>query len=162
MSEDRPMTDATMELLRDLRAKAKAAPPDPTVPMSFGDRCADVIASAVGSWRFVLIQSGLLVAWLVWNSVSGARVDPYPFILLNLLLSFQAAYTAPMILMSQNRQGDIDRRRDEEDYATNRKAELEIETLHQKIDLLREQEIAQLTASVDRLTKMLETRGQGA
>lgn len=155
------MTTTPQERLDDLRRRARQAAM-PTAASSFGERCADAIAGAVGSWRFVLIQSGLLIAWLFWNSLSSAKVDPYPFILLNLLLSFQAAYTAPMILMSQNRQGDLDRRRDVEDYETNRKAELEIETLHEKIDLLRAQEIARLTAAVERLTLMLEAREKGA
>lgn len=67
----------------------------------------------------------------MFNPVSAANVDPYPFILLNLMLSFQAAYTAPVIMMSQNRQAEIDRRRSIQDYDINYKAELEIETLHQ-------------------------------
>jgi uncharacterized membrane protein len=155
------MSNSVYDMLFQMRERAKArqAPDDVTAPRSWGDKAADAIASVVGSWRFIAIQSGLLVAWLVFNSVSSERVDPYPFILLNLLLSFQAAYTAPVIMMSQNRQAEIDRRRSIEDYDVNCKAELEIETLHQKIDLLREQEIAQLTAAVDRLTKMLEERG---
>ena len=78
--------------------------------------------------------------------------------LLNLLLSFQAAYTAPIIMMSQNRQGEIDRKRAIDDFDINCKAEVEIETLHAKIDMMREQEIAQLTAAVDRLTRLLEAR----
>lgn len=74
----------------------------------------------------------------------SATGDPYPFILLNLVLSFQAAYTAPIIMMSQNRQSEIDRRHAEHDYRINVKAELEIELLHNKIDALREQEILKL------------------
>ena len=157
------MSSVEPEIRHHLRAWAQkrgAAPPptsDPEVS-TFAQKCADTVATVVGSWRFVIIQSTLLVAWLVWNSVSGAKVDPYPFILLNLMLSFQAAYTAPIIMMSQNRQGDLDRRRNFEDYAVNKKAELEIETLHEKIDLLREKEIADLSAAVARLTAMLEKR----
>ncbi len=123
---------------------------------TFADRAADTVAATVGSWRFIVIQSTLLIGWLVFNSVSAQRVDPYPYILLNLMLSFQAAYTAPIIMMSQNRQSEVDRRRSIDDFEINVKAELEIETLHQKIDLLREQEIAALTRAVDRLTAMLE------
>ncbi|MGD9979426.1 MAG: DUF1003 domain-containing protein [Hyphomonadaceae bacterium] len=145
-------------MLNTLRAKARerSAPDQSHGPRSLGESAADALAGIVGSWRFVAIQSALLGAWIIFNALSPDRVDPYPFILLNLLLSFQAAYTAPIIMMSQNRQAEIDRRRSIEDYDINCKAELEIETLHQKIDLLREQEIAQLTAAVDRLTKMLE------
>ncbi len=152
------------DILNQLRAWAQARRvPPPAIPdpeaSSFAQKCADIVASTVGSWRFVIVQSTLLVAWLVWNSVSGAKVDPYPFILLNLMLSFQAAYTAPIIMMSQNRQSDLDRRRAVEDYAVNCKAELEIETLHEKLDLLREKEIADLSAAVARLTALLEKRG---
>jgi len=125
---------------------------------TLGERAADAVAAVVGSWRFILIQSVLLAAWLIYNSLSGDRFDPFPFILLNLLLSFQAAYTAPVIMMSQNRQADIDRRRSIDDFEVNKKAELEIETLHEKVDLLRERELAALAASVERLTRLLEEK----
>ena len=81
--------------------------------------------------------------------------DPYPFILLNLALSFQAAYAAPFIMMSQNRQQDIDRKQAENDFQVNIKAELEIELLHQKIDQLRETEVVGLTQAVKELAAML-------
>ena len=84
--------------------------------------------------------------------------DPYPFILLNLALSFQAAYAAPVIMMSQNRQQDIDRQSAGHDYEVNVKAELEIELLHQKIDQLRETEVLQLTEAVKQLTAQLATK----
>jgi uncharacterized membrane protein len=78
--------------------------------------------------------------------------DPYPFILLNLLLSFQAAYTAPAIMMSQNRQSELDRKHAQTDYEINVKAELEIELLHEKIDLIKEQELLALTHAVQELS----------
>jgi uncharacterized membrane protein len=81
--------------------------------------------------------------------------DPYPFILLNLVLSFQAAYAAPIIMMSQNRQAEIDRRAAQNDYSVNTKAELEIELLHQKLDLLRETEVAELINLIRRLEDRL-------
>jgi len=153
------MSNSIQNALTHLRERAhERRAKGPPQQEKLGDTMADKIASIVGSWRFVLIQSGLLFSWLVFNIFSGDRVDPYPFILLNLLLSFQAAYTAPVIMMSQNRQADIDRRRNIEDYDVNCKAELEIETLHEKIDLLREREIAQLTVAVERLTKLLEEK----
>jgi uncharacterized membrane protein len=154
------MPETAQELLDQLRERARErpAPPDIIAPKGFAARAADKVAEIVGSWRFIIIQSGLLFAWIIFNAVSAERVDPYPFILLNLLLSFQAAYTAPIIMMSQNRQSEIDRQRAIEDYDINCKAELEIETLHQKIDLLREQEIAALTAAVERLTRLLEEK----
>ncbi|MGE3143112.1 MAG: DUF1003 domain-containing protein [Hyphomonadaceae bacterium] len=119
---------------------------------------ADAVAGIVGSWRFVLIQSVLLLGWIAWNAMGSRPVDPYPFILLNLLLSFQAAYTAPIIMMSQNRQEDIDRARSIQDLEVNQKAEIEIELLHNKVDLLREREIAQLASAVNALTHLLESR----
>jgi len=151
--------NAHHDFLGELRARAKArraaaAAAGPRLV----DRTADRVAAIVGSWRFILIQSALLVSWIAVNATLGARWDPYPFILLNLVLSFQAAYTAPIIMMSQNRQADIDRQRAIEDFEINQKAELEIETLHQKIDLLRETEIAALAAAVERLTRLLEGR----
>lgn len=153
------MSHSVQDLLAHLRARAHQrradGPPKQDTP---SDTMADKIAAVVGSWRFVLIQSALLFTWLAFNILSSDRVDPYPFILLNLLLSFQAAYTAPVIMMSQNRQAEIDRRRNIEDYDVNCKAELEIETLHEKIDLLREREIASLAAAVERLTKLLEEK----
>ncbi len=128
-------------------------------PRSLGERLADLVANRVGSWGFVLSQSVVLALWIIGNAWFGRGAwDPYPFILLNLLLSFQAAYTAPIIMMSQNRMSEIDRRRAEQDYQVNVKAELEIELLHQKIDLLREQEILALTQAVTTLSARLEAR----
>lgn len=127
--------------------------------LSFGDRASDMVAGTVGSWRFIVTQSILLLGWLIWNATAPRPLDPFPFILLNLMLSFQAAYTAPIIMMSQNRQENIDRQRAILDFEVNQKAELEIELLHRKIDLLKEQEIAQLAAALDRLTRLLERKG---
>ncbi len=149
---------ADLTLLHELRVgrkrrrPAKVAPPPHVAESGLGARMADRITALVGSWRFILIQSGLLLLWLSANVFAWVQAwDPYPFILLNLVLSFQAAYTAPIIMMSQNRMGDIDRARAEDDYHVNLKAELEIETLHQKIDLLRETEIARLLTILEKL-----------
>ncbi|MGE3302514.1 MAG: DUF1003 domain-containing protein [Hyphomonadaceae bacterium] len=151
------------DILRKLRDRAQARRQSEAAgegaPRTLGEHCADSVAATMGSWKFIIVQSAVLISWIVWNEISGQKFDPYPFILLNLALSFQAAYSAPIIMMSQNRQADVDRRRAIEDFEVNRKAELEIETLHEKIDLLKEQEIARLTAAVDRLTEMLERRG---
>ena len=116
----------------------------------------------VGSWRFIIIQSITLAIWMALNVIAWtAHWDPYPFILLNLVLSFQAAYAAPIIMMSQNRQGALDRQSAEHDYDVNLKCELEIELLHEKIDLMREQEIARLIDCVDRLeARLLRAPGQ--
>jgi len=126
-----------------------------------GQRMADAVARTVGSWHFILIQSALIVVWITGNVLTGAHAwDPYPFILLNLLLSFQAAYTAPAIMMSQNRQSELDRKHAETDYEINVKAELEIELLHEKIDLLKDKELLLLTQAVKDLSAQLaELRG---
>jgi uncharacterized membrane protein len=99
----------------------------------------------MGSWPFIIIQSILLACWVSLNAVAFiSHWDPYPFILLNLMLSFQAAYAAPIIMMSQNRQAAIDRQDAQHDYEVNVKAELEIELLHDKMNLLREEEVVLL------------------
>ena len=93
-----------------------------------GERVADRIAGGVGSWPFIITQSILLAAWILANGIlitgwlGGKPFDPYPFILLNLVLSFQAAYTGPVVLMSQNRQSAKDRDEAEHDYEINREA----------------------------------------
>lgn len=122
-----------------------------------GQRVSDVVAETVGSWKFIIIQAALLILWIAANIAAWIHAwDPYPFILLNLVLSFQAAFTAPVIMMSQNRQSAIDRQKAENDYHINVKAELEIEQLHEKIDLLRTQEIKQLLDIIQSLEKKLE------
>ena len=126
-------------------------------PLTWGQKVADQVAATVGSWRFIIIQSTLIVLWISWNTQTTSPWDAYPFILLNLMLSFQAAYTAPAIMMSQNRLAETDRRRADDDYEINVKAELEIELLHEKVDLLREQELKALADAVQRLSKQIET-----
>ncbi len=128
----------------------------PKLKLTPGQRVADLVASVMGSWSFIIIQSILLAIWVSLNVTSYFfHWDEYPFILLNLALSFQAAYAAPIIMMSQNRQQDIDRRSAEDDHVINVKAELEIELLHQKIDVLREKEVVYLTETVKELTRLL-------
>ena len=127
-------------------------------PPTLGQRLADAVARTIGSWRFIIFQSTAITIWITGNVLTGKGAwDPYPFILLNLLLSFQAAYTAPAIMMSQNRQSELDRRHAESDYEVNVKAELEIELLHDKIDLLREKELLALTEAVRDLSHKLES-----
>jgi uncharacterized membrane protein len=143
---------------RDAGLKASAAG-----ALTPGQRIADGVAATMGSWPFIITQTIILALWIALNVLAWIRHwDPYPFILLNLALSFQAAYAAPFIMMSQNRQADIDRRRAEEDYHVNIKAELEIELLHQKIDELREREVLSLTQSVQSLVALLEKGQEGA
>jgi uncharacterized membrane protein len=141
--------------LRTLRRTHRGGRKD-TYKLTLGQRIADDVAAMMGSWTFIIIQSGLLFIWIVLNITAYVQQwDPYPFILLNLALSFQAAYAAPFIMMSQNRQQDIDRKAAEHDYQVNVKAELEIELLHQKIDELREKEVLALSDSVKQLIALL-------
>ncbi len=98
--------------------------------MTFGERASDVFASTMGSWKFIIIQSIILVMWVILNITAYIEHwDPYPFILLNLALSLEAAYAAPIIMMSQNRQAEKDRLAAEEDYHVNTKAEEELKAV---------------------------------
>ena len=103
---------------------------------TLGQRLADKVASFGGSWTFILIFAGVMIVWVTINAVAllGKPFDPYPFILLNLVLSCLAAIQAPIIMMSQNRQNEKDRLKADNDYRVNLKAELEIRHLHSKMD----------------------------
>ena len=103
--------------------------------LTIGQRVADKVAATVGSWRFIIIQSIILAVWLALN-ITGIvfRWDPYPFILLNLMLSFQAAYAAPFVMMSQNRQAEKDRLTAQNDYTTDCKGEEEIRYIMEHLD----------------------------
>ncbi|GFE58802.1 DUF1003 domain-containing protein [Geobacter sp. AOG1] len=117
--------------------------------ITFGQRAADWIAEKVGSWEFIIGQSALLTIWVILNVTAWVRHwDPYPFILMNLVLSLQAAYTAPMIMMSQNRKADRDRIEAHIDYEVNLKAETEIKII---LDNLEAQNIA-----ITEMHKMLD------
>ncbi|MGN6572437.1 MAG: DUF1003 domain-containing protein [Pseudolabrys sp.] len=158
------LEDAEARLLTELRAlrrnMRKSHAHGDLHQLTAGQRIADAVAATMGSWTFIIIQSAILLVWIVLNVTAYVeKWDPYPFILLNLALSFQAAYAAPFIMMSQNRQQDIDRKAAEHDYQVNVKAELEIELLHQKIDQLREKEVLALSDSVKQLTELLRQTG---
>jgi len=146
--------------LRKMRRGVRGLPvPSPATSggLTVGQKVADGVAATMGSWTFIIIQSMILLIWIALNVTAYVNQwDPYPFILLNLALSFQAAYAAPFIMMSQNRQQDIDRVSAEDDFKINIKAELEIELLHAKIDQLRETEVAQLTQAVRDLSALLQ------
>ena len=117
---------------------------------SFGNRIADSVAKGMGSWNFIIIQTILVVVWMTLNMIGFMyHWDVYPFILLNLLFSTQAAYAAPIIMMSQNRQNERDRLHAEEDYKTNIDAKKEIEAL---AVLLKNIEVEKL----DKIIQMLE------
>lgn len=102
--------------------------------LTFGQRVADLVAATMGSWTFIITQSVVLAVWIVVNVIAWiSHWDPYPFILLNLALSFQAAYAAPFIMISQNRQAERDRHQADEDYRTNVEAEQRIEALQRQL-----------------------------
>jgi uncharacterized membrane protein len=118
--------------------------------LSFNQRAADRITAIVGSWKFIVTQSVLLVIWIIFNVVAWvSHWDPYPFILLNLALSFQAAFTAPIILMSQNRTAERDRRKSEMDLATDRLAEREIKQIHEHLEKIDKEKL-------DKILQILE------
>lgn len=110
--------------------------------LSFGDRVADRVAAFGGSWSFILLFGAVIAAWVFLNGWAMAHpADPYPFIFLNLILSMIAAVQAPVIMMSQNRQAEKDREAAGHDYEVNLKAELEILSLHEKLDDLRQRQL---------------------
>lgn len=107
--------------------------------MSFGDKIADRVSEIAGSWTFIILFVGFLIAWIIFNTVILTKekaIDPYPFILLNLVLSCIAAIQAPIIMMSQNRQAAKDSLRNQNDYRTDLKSEIILETLHDHIELI--------------------------
>jgi uncharacterized membrane protein len=117
--------------------------------MTRGQKISDKVASFGGSWKFIILFAIILFLWILFNTLSlkAIEFDPYPFILMNLILSCIAALQAPIIMMSQNRQEEKDRKRSENDYLINLKAELELRSLHQKVDLLLEEQIQILVKS---------------
>ena len=125
-----------------------------------GDRLADRATAIIGSWRFIIVLFVLLVLWIVLNIVAWMdHWDPYPFIFLNLVLSFQGAFAAPVILMSQNRQEERDRQDERRDHAINLRAEREIVTVLDRMDELaraHRAEIAALRAEQQALTRKIE------
>ena len=127
----------------------------PSEILSRGQKVSDKVARFGGSWKFIIIFFFILVAWIIFNTVAPGKADfdPYPFILMNLVLSCIAALQAPIIMMSQNRKEEKDRKRSENDYLINLKAELEIRSLHQKMDILMAE---QLKAIYDIQLKQLE------
>lgn len=137
----------------------------PQEQLSVGQKVSDKVARFGGSWKFIILFAVILLAWIAFNvtAIKAWRFDPYPFILMNLVLSCIAALQAPIIMMSQNRQEEKDRRQSENDYLINLKAEMQIRSLHQKIDLLEQEQIktlfdsqARQLALLDQINKKLE------
>ncbi len=122
--------------------------------LTFGSRLADKVATGMGSWRFIIIQTCIVAVWMGLNVVALVNHwDPYPFILLNLLFSTQAAYAAPIIMMAQNRQNERDRMHAEADYQTNIDAKLEIEALTIKLNKLEVDKLDKIIAMLDEIQK---------
>ncbi|MGI6687591.1 MAG: DUF1003 domain-containing protein [Christensenellales bacterium] len=130
------MTDEeVLNLLAD--SKISVRPESGKEKYTLGQRAADTIAKFAGSWAFIFSFTGVLVLWMVVNVILAAKAfDPYPFILLNLVLSCVAAIQAPLIMMSQNRQEEKDRLRAENDYKVNLKTEILIEDLYDKVNAI--------------------------
>ena len=130
------MTDREiLDLLAD--SKISVSPDKEKEKYTLGQRAADSIAKFAGSWAFIFAFTGVLVVWMIINTILAAGAfDPYPFILLNLVLSCVAAIQAPLIMMSQNRQEEKDRRRAENDYKVNLKTEIMIEDLYDKVNAI--------------------------
>ena len=140
-AEKGELTDLELEVIKDLREHeilSKNPDLDFDSKLTFGQHLADQIATFGGSWNFIIVFTAILFSWVFVNSYALVvrPFDPYPYILLNLMLSALAAIQAPVIMMSQNRQEERDRLRAMHDYQVNLKAELEIRQLHQKIDHL--------------------------
>ena len=151
----RDMTDEeVLALLADSRVSV--SPAEEKKRYTLGQRAADTIARFAGSWAFIFSFTGGLVLWMVVNALLAARAfDPYPFILLNLVLSCIAAIQAPLIMMSQNRQEEKDRRRAENDYKVNLKTEIMIEDLYDKVNAI----LAKQTALEKRLNAQNDACG---
>lgn len=129
--------DMTDEEVLNLLADSKISENPTTEKYTLGQRAADAIAKFAGSWAFIFSFTGVLILWMVVNTILAADAfDPFPFILLNLVLSCVAAIQAPLIMMSQNRQEEKDRRRAENDYKVNLKTEIMIEDLYDKVNAI--------------------------
>ena len=146
------MTDEeVLNLLAD--SKISISPEKEKEKYTFGQRAADSIAKFAGSWAFIFSFAGVLIIWMVINTILAAKAfDPYPFVLLNLVLSCVAAIQAPLIMMSQNRQEEKDRRRAENDYKVNLKTEIMIEDLYDKVNIILNKQM--------QIEKMLSEQGK--
>ncbi|WP_221275974.1 DUF1003 domain-containing protein [Mucilaginibacter lappiensis] len=122
--------------------------------MTFGQRLADSVATGMGSWRFIIIQTIIVVVWMALNVVAiVSHWDPYPYILLNLLFSTQAAYAAPIIMMAQNRQNERDRVQANEDFNTNVEAKKEIEELQLRLNAIEADKLDKILALLEKMDK---------
>lgn len=147
--------DMTDEEVLNLLADSKISESPATEKYTLGQRAADAIAKFAGSWAFIFSFTGVLILWMVVNTILASNAfDPYPFILLNLVLSCVAAIQAPLIMMSQNRQEEKNRRRAENDYKVNLKTEIMIEDLYDKVNAI----LAKQSALENKLQEQEETK----
>jgi uncharacterized membrane protein len=132
---------------------------------TLGQRAADKVTEVMGSWKFIFLQSGLIFAWILYNlfAKEGFKFDEYPFILLNLMMSFQAAYAAPMIMMSAKREAEIDRLRQIEDFKIDRSAKQKIEEIQIQIANLKQhldgENHSNLSEAIENLENIQENLG---
>lgn len=153
-SNTQPQTPAILKQA----VSTKIQPPE-SKPLTFGQKLADKMASKVGSWAFLITQSTVLVGWITFNSVPGLpHFDEQPFILLNLMFSFASAYTAPVVLMSQNRQSEEDRESANHNYQVTLQVAQHIELLHEKLDAEYSQKLDELTSLIKQQQTMNETK----
>ena len=152
------MTDEeVLNLLSD--SKISVSPEKEKEKYTLGQRAADTIAKFAGSWAFIFSFAGVLVLWMVVNAILATKAfDPYPFILLNLVLSCVAAIQAPLIMMSQNRQEEKDRNRAENDYKVNLKTEIMIEDLYDKVNTILAKQLQIEKLLTEKKTKDEETK----
>ena len=157
--------DMTDEEVLNLLADSKISESPTAEKYTLGQRAADAIAKFAGSWAFIFSFTGVLLLWMVVNTILASNAfDPYPFILLNLVLSCVAAIQAPLIMMSQNRQEEKDRRRAENDYKVNLKTEIMIEDLYDKVNaILAKQSVLEkkLQEQEETQSYSVETRSPG-
>ena len=149
------MTDEeVLNLLSD--SKISVSPKKEKEKYTLGQRAADTIAKFAGSWAFIFSFAGVLILWMVVNAILATKAfDPYPFILLNLVLSCVAAIQAPLIMMSQNRQEEKDRHRAENDYKVNLKTEIMIEDLYDKVNAILAKQL-----QIEKLLTEEKTKGE--
>lgn len=156
------LDEAEMRVLRRFSERSPVSrqlQPDAADKLSFGERLADRVARFGGSWTFIMLFGAMLAVWIAVNTIVLAQraFDSYPFVFLNLILSMIAAMQAPVIMMSQNRQSAKDRLDAAHDYEVNLKAELEILALHEKLDRLREGQVAALVTAQQEQTHLLRS-----
>jgi uncharacterized membrane protein len=128
-----------------------------TEELSFGQRLADSVANGMGSWRFIIWQTIIVALWMILNVIAIVHHwDEYPFILLNLVFSTQAAYAAPIIMMAQNRQNERDRAQADEDFKTNVEAKREIEELQIRLNTIEVEKLDKLMEKIDKLMEKMD------